>query len=92
MKKTVYLISAIVMVATALTPYALNHVRGLGELEILGQFLAALIWLIAFCLTIRFGERGWKRWWPVGTLPVALFPVARTLFIFYCWKTRGFAP
>jgi membrane protein YdbS with pleckstrin-like domain len=88
-----YYISAVLAIACAVLPYVWSRLVSYRWSTVLGDLLAAALWIIAFGASVYFGDsKGWKRWWLLSTAPVALFPAVRTLVVFIIWRFRGFAP
>jgi hypothetical protein len=85
------LVSAACMVACL--PYLWMDVFGWEASSIVGDFLPALLWVVLFGLTYSLaGASKKRRWLPLLSGPLALWPAAVTLFTFLMWKLHGFAP
>lgn len=92
-KRMSYGLWAALTLVFSILPYAWDRFPLTNKAEVFGFFAAnAAFWLLSFSRTMILGGRGWRRWWPIITVPVSLFPAAQLLFVLYCWRTHGFAP
>jgi hypothetical protein len=83
----------LLLIATCL-PYFWNRIVDYKLSSMIGDFGSAAVWLTALLIIlIHFSEyKGVRRWWPILTAPIALFPAVTTIVTFVIWKLRGFAP
>lgn len=93
-RRTFYWIGIALLLAATCLPYIWHGLVGYRLSGKVGDFSSAALWLLIFlAVFLQFTEyRGFRRWWPVLTGPVALFPAAVRILTVIIWKTRGFAP
>ena len=93
-RKALHWIAVALLLATTCLPYVWYRLVHYRLSNTAGDFGSAALWLIILLvILLTFTEnRGIKRWWPVMTAPVALFPASVRIFTLVVWKLHGFAP
>jgi hypothetical protein len=85
---------SIIAVIISFMPYYWYYLFGFrGNIFYIKEGVPLVLWCVCLIILNIFKTKKIKTfWWVWVSAPFCFWPLVTTLFVFMCWKLKGFAP